>query len=893
MTESHAIFDDDSIQYGTGTYSIQLDGILKRSRSRKFPRFAKWPKWAKILLVTGLLLVASIIVVAIVLTRPGIPNYRLPTTTIPVSYDLSLDVSLAQFMFSGKVNITVDITEPVSQIVLHVGSTLSISNATLYTTGGNACSGSGTLYDANLEFFTLLLSAPVVPGRYFFVLDFSGAIMAAKTSAGFFRDYFTDSQNITRWLAVTSFEPAFARRAFPCFDEPALKAFFSIRMSCEAGYQIVANTPIMQQHLTSDGRYSATFQPTPRMSTYALSWAVHDLANITAVAANGIPVTIYTRTEYIVLVEYALQFACQALVAFEQFVGVPFPMQKLDIVVTPHYLYQATEGWGMMLFSEASILYDELLCTDIQKQTAVTLIAYEIAHQWFGDLVTMDWWDNIWLNEGFATLLQYYIVDLIHPDWVMHDQFVVLSQANAFTRDAMLSSHPLHLTNIDPKNLFSLFDAISYDKGASVLRMFAAYIGKEQFWQGVLQSYLRRNMYSVVNDSTLVHALQEQTALPFVEMSHAWIRQMNFPVVQLIPSKGEIDYLTAAQQERFTWTGGLLPTEAQLLYYVPFTYRLQQNGSQVFTDPLPLQNTAEELIPLVYGQQCQQQGWIMGNPANTGFYYTLYTTPFHQCLRLLLNTSDFGGLTASDRAGILQSTFGVLRAGDFQDTVATLRGRDGVKMLSYLWRERDYVPWKQARTSIDLLTHLMDDVNRPTLDIYICKLITPVLNDIGFEDSGNHTLRMMRADILAMAAAHRCAATVGWALQLFAAFMKDPLANRIPPNLKQSILSVGVLYGWDPIRKWIFHESCEQLQCPANRGSTTMSSSHCQNIRSHHSQRMIATVLKPNVIQNRSDQLADIDVQCGTVDIVHQMCQQVNGCSCLFPRNIITLTPQI
>ena len=403
---------------------------------------------------------------------PSADAVVLPTNVKPRKYRMTLQPDLNSFTFSGEQTIEVDIRVPTARVMLNA-TELDISEVTLRRDGSSLPASSISL-DAETETATLDFARVLSPGPAQLEMKFSGTLN--DRLVGFYRSEYQDTHGNTRYLATTQFEATDARRAFPCWDEPAQKAVFDVTLVFDESLEAVSNTPAVEESSPAPGLRSVRFGETPIMSTYLLAFVVGDLASVQAEAANGTTIGVWTTRGKENQAGFALDTSVKLLGYFNDYFGIPYPLPKLDHLAIPDFAAGAMENWGCITYRETALLVDPENSSAGTRQRVAEVVAHEMAHMWFGDLVTMEWWDDLWLNESFASWMGTKSVDWLFPDWEMWTQFVNMDTNRALSLDGLKNSHPIEQEVKNPAEVSQLFDAISYSKGGSVLRML------ENFW---------------------------------------------------------------------------------------------------------------------------------------------------------------------------------------------------------------------------------------------------------------------------------------------------------------------------------------------------------------------------------------------------------------------------
>ena len=470
----------------------------------------------------------------------------------PVSYRLELEPDLAKARFAGSASIEIECSKPVSEVVLDAAE-LQVSSVRAEDAKGEDVPARAKL-DEGREALVLSLGRRV-RGRLTVEVEYTGTLN--KRLLGFYLSEY-EYRGKARRLATTQFEAADARRAFPCFDEPAAKATFDISIIAHGGDTAISNMPVASKKSVRGGKGSAartryTFETTPVMSTYLVYLGVGDFESIGGRTDEGVAVRVVTTRGRSREGRYALGLAKKLLGLYGRYFGSPYPLPKLDLIAVPDFAAGAMENWGAITFREAVLLYDQKTSSTRTKQFIAEVVSHEIAHQWFGNLVTMEWWNDLWLNESFATFMATKFVDMIHPEWDMWEQFAGDAVATAMSLDALHSTHPIDVDVASPSEIREIFDAISYDKGGSILLMLEDYVGEAAFRRG-LRRYLKDHAYGNASGADLWDAIGEASGLPVRRLVQAWIGREGFPVVEASMAGGRgRGRRLRLRQERFTY----------------------------------------------------------------------------------------------------------------------------------------------------------------------------------------------------------------------------------------------------------------------------------------------------------------------------------------------------
>ncbi|KAK8141999.1 hypothetical protein G3M48_009488 [Beauveria asiatica] len=478
--------------------------------------------------------------------------------------------------------IDVEITQTTSSIVLNAEE-LDIIHSELYDSNSQAPRVlQSTACCQNDDSVTISFDQELLIARsYRLVINYKGTLNAQ--SMGFYRAQYkalseppasvARAENGSPCIVCTQFQPIGARRAFPCFDEPNMKATFSLDIELPADQTTVSNMPVAATEATVEGRKRVSFETTPVMSTYLLAWAVGDLKYIETLTAHEyrgskIPVRFYATAGLEQQGRFAIEEAAKVLDFFSETFDIEYPLAKMDLLAIPEFSFGAMENWGLITGKANILIFDEKTSASTKKELISSIVSHEVAHQWFGNLVTMDWWDELWLNEGFATWAGNYAVHHLHPDWNIWEHFMSEGMEGALIRDAMRSSHPILAHVPDARNVHQVFDQISYQKSCAVLNMLANHMGVEAFLSGV-SSYLKQNRHGNATAEHLWRALGEASGDDIVANIKPWIEKTGHPVLTVTQEAGQL----TLRQSRFLAVDDMKPEEDETVWWIPLGLR--------------------------------------------------------------------------------------------------------------------------------------------------------------------------------------------------------------------------------------------------------------------------------------------------------------------------------
>lgn len=561
------------------------------------------------------------------------------------------------------------------------------------------------------------------PGEYWVMFEYSGTI--TRPMNGLYPCYFNHDGQEKKLLA-TQFESHHAREVFPCIDEPEAKATFDLALTLPdtPNRVTIANTPA-HKPMVENGQVTTIFDTTPIMSTYLLAFVTGEMGHLEARTKRGTIVRTYATPEKVGLTQFALDCAVKTLEFYEDYFAIPYPLEKCDMIALPDFASGAMENWGCITYREHALLVDEKNTTLSTKQYVAMVVAHELAHQWFGNLVTMRWWTDLWLNEGFANWMEYYAPSVLFPEWQMWTQFCVDEQQQALKLDALEHTHPIEVPVNHPDEIRSIFDAISYSKGGSVINMLHEYLGADVFRDG-LRHYLNRHKYGNTDTVDLWKALEEISGKPVTDFMHKWVTTPGFPVVHATVEEGQV----SLRQERFFTNSehGELPAQ---FWPIPL----------LTGDPeTPEQFDQETISFSLSGQQPFKL-----NREQSGYYRTTYNASH---LAYLGHEIKLGKLDPIDRLGILNDMWEAAKAGE-ADT------GDALQFLSNFGGETNYAVWDVIASAVGSLRTVMNDEElREAMKPYIRDLVKDELERLGWErrPDDSHFDKLLRPIILGLAA---------------------------------------------------------------------------------------------------------------------------------------------
>ncbi|MGH9170825.1 MAG: M1 family metallopeptidase [Acidimicrobiales bacterium] len=633
---------------------------------------------------------------------------RLPTTVTPSAYRLRLEPDLDSASFIGTVEIDIELAEPTSTIVLNAHQ-LELSPPIVRGTDGQSRQGTVGL-DEELQRATLTFPGTLATGGHTVALTFKGILN--DELAGFYRSTFEDEDGTTRTIATTQFEMTDARRAFPCFDEPAFKATFDVTLVAPAGTAAFSNSAQMSERALEDGRREVAFSPTMRMSTYLVACVVGPFEVTPVRDVDGVPLRVVYRAGKQHLTTFALDVGEFALRTFKEYFAIPYPGDKVDLVAIPDFAAGAMENLGCVTFREAELLVDPTKAAQNELVRIAKVIAHELAHMWFGDLVTMSWWEGLWLNEAFATFMQYVCVDRFRPEWKMWVRFASQREFG-MTLDSVHTTRPIEFPVRSPAEAVAMADPITYQKGSSVLKMLEQYISPEVFRDGI-RHYLGRHSYGNTVTGDLWASLEAVSGRPVGEIMNTWIYQGGHPIVSVDTASLVQRPFMLAPPEGDSAIGHhwLVPIVERSLNGEGTTVQLLREGSE------PLECAAPVLV----------------NAGGSGVYRTSYAPE-----QLSAIVARLDSLSEVERAVLVGDTTALAFAGDRNVAdVLAIASRLGTDVQPGVWESVDRV--------LDFLDRAVTDEHRPALAAKVCALMGPLFAKLGWspqpgEDERTQVLR--------------------------------------------------------------------------------------------------------------------------------------------------------
>jgi puromycin-sensitive aminopeptidase len=628
--------------------------------------------------------------------------YRLPRTASPSRYDLVLEPDLVAATFSGTVDVALDVHAATDELVCNAAE-LEIDRAWVTTADGRRVDVVAKL-DEPTERLHLGVRTTLSPGPVTLHIDFRG--MLNDKLRGFYRSTFTDDAGVEHVVATTQMESTDCRRAFPCWDEPDFKAVFGVTLVVADGLYAVSNGPEIDRQAADGGRVRIVFADTMKMSTYLAAFVVGPLEATEPVDVDGVPLRVVHVPGKGHLAGYALEVGAFALHWFQEYYGIRYPERKVDLVALPDFAFGAMENPGCVTFRETALLVDPATATQQDRQRIADIIAHELAHMWFGDLVTMKWWNGIWLNEAFATFMATLASDAFRPDWKRWTTFS-LERTAAFEVDALLSTRPIEYEVVSPADADGMFDVLTYEKGGSLLRMLEQYLGPDRFREGI-RRYLATHAYANTETSDLWDAIEAATGEPVRRMMDSWIWQGGFPLVHA--ALGDEPGALRLSQRRFLFSGD----DDGSRWVVPMHIR-QADGGQSHDQKLLL-GGEEHTVDL-----SRPDAVVVANVDANGFFRVEYDA----ALLARLAGPALAALTTAERYSLVDDAWASVVAG-------RLRAEDYCRFVRGFSDEPDLPVWEIVLAGLGWIDRLVDGEAREGFRAYVRALVAPALERLGW-----------------------------------------------------------------------------------------------------------------------------------------------------------------
>src|SRR5256884_2942571 len=723
--------------------------------------------------------VGLVILFALPLTMNGEKPYtfantpgKLPKQVVPLEYSIRIVPDVSKFTFSGSETVKLKANAPVHELVLN-SLELEIAKASI---DGTQLSPAAIKLDPKNELLTIALPNELAIGEHSLALEFSGTI-TPKGRGFYYMPYQEQGTGAKKIALGTQFEPSDARRFFPCWDEPSFRARFQLTAVVPENWLAVSNMPVESEHKIDIGK-EVRFQPTPSMSSYLNVFVAGELDLIETKAA-GTQVRVIATKGKAEWGRYALESTAQILQYYNDYFGIKYPLPKLDQIAIPGGFGGAMENWGGITYYESALLFDPKKSSAATRQRIYEVIAHETAHQWFGDLVTMAWWDNLWLNEGFASWMGSKCTAHFNPDWevwlaknIQRDpsRRTGIAKEVAMEGDARSTTHAIQQPVANESDANSAFDDITYRKGQSFLRMLESFLGEDAFRDGI-RRYIAAHKYSNSTTADLWSALSEASGKPVGEIAAAWTEQPGFPIVK-VKREGEKISLT---QERFTIN---FPNAPALGWKIPLTYFVVEEKkieSRLMTGKIDnLPNVAAD-------------GVIKFNANGAGNYRVQYDDSSWKAL-----LGALAKLNLEDRVNLLSESWALVQANRADVSLY-------LELIGKLPHGHELAERDQIVNAFDYINRLLiGDPGRKKFQAYARSILRPTFDELGWEPKKNESPRdsLLRASLIVALGDLNDQEVIDGCKQRFEKFVADPPS--LAPDLRASIFLVAGQNADDP-----------------------------------------------------------------------------------------------
>lgn len=664
-------------------------------------------------------------------------DIRLSPNILPLEYFLTIKPDLEGFTFIGEEKIIIKVKKSTKILEIHADE-LKITSA-IY----NASVNGKISYDKEKETAILEFSSNLPTGKGELELKFTGILN--DKMRGFYRSKY-HIEGKEHHMAVSQFESTDARRAFPCFDEPSKKAIFNVNLIVPSDHIALSNA-LEKEVVEHQGGYKVvSFEPTPVMSTYLLAFVVGKFEHIEKRTKSNILVRVFVTPGKKAQAEFALESACKIMDFYTEYFDIPYPIPVLDLIAIPDFAAGAMENWGAVTYRETALLVDPDHSSTINKQWVAIVIAHELAHQWFGNLVTMEWWTHLWLNEGFASYIEYLAVDHIFPEWNIWSQFVYMDHSRALELDGLENTHPIEVIVQNPTEISEIFDTVSYSKGSSIIRMLAEYLGEKNFRKG-LQKYLKTHSFANATTTDLWTALEEVSGEQVGKIMNSWTQKSGYPLIALQELKNEI---LLTQSRFFSSIFSQKKSMDKTKWIIPISIISKNSKTPDYhlmeKENLKIKN--------------RDASWIKLNSGEKSLVRVKYTS---QNLDKLKSAVENKEISAEDRFGIIRDVFVLSECGKSKTT-------DALKLYSSYKKDSSYIIWAEIAGELAKLSILLNEQDEFGLfESFARDIFDEIGREVGWvkEENESHTKTLLRNVVLASLSKYNDKKTIQKAKKLF------------------------------------------------------------------------------------------------------------------------------
>jgi len=632
--------------------------------------------------------------------------YRLPRTAVPSRYDVELTPDLAAASFTGEVRIELDVVEPTTELALNA---VELTIHTVELVAGGAPIRVDHELDAETERLIVRSERPLDAGPAVLTVRFDGVLN--DRLKGFYRSTYTDDDGREHVIATSQMQATDCRRAFPCWDEPDFKAVFGATLVVDEGLVAISNSPEAGRSARAGGKVAIRFTDTMVMSSYLVAFVVGELEVTEPVDVEGIPLRLVHVPGKAHLTQFGLDVGAHGLRWFQQYYGIPYPGEKVDLVALPDFAAGAMENLGCITFRESLLLVDPATSTQAEQELVADVVSHELAHMWFGDLVTMGWWNGIWLNEAFATFMEVLACDAYRPDWRKWTTFS-LDRTAAFETDSLASTRPVEYEVRSPADTEGMFDVLTYQKGGSLLRMLQQFIGEEPFREGI-NHYLRKHSYANTETGDLWDAIERVTGQPARRLMDSWIWQPGYPIVSASVEGSEL----VLRQQRFGFDEATADDPSR--WVIPVHVR-QQSGADdmsALQEQKLLLDGDEARVPML-----APDATVIVNAGGYGFFRVSYD----DTLRERLTPEVVASMSTIERYMLVDDTWAAVVSG-------RLPAIAFVRLARSFSGESELQVWQALGNGLRAASRLVDGDALADFRRLVRELTAPALERLGWE----------------------------------------------------------------------------------------------------------------------------------------------------------------
>lgn len=673
--------------------------------------------------------------------------YSLPNHIIPLIYNIELTPNFKELTFKGEEKIKINVLKDTKEISLNIKG-LEINSVSLQNNSIKKMKE-----DKEKQIIIFYFEKIIKKGEYNLIVNFGGKV--AENLRGFYKSMYIVGEE-KRTMLTTQFEPNDARKCFPSFDQPDMKAKFNISLTIPDNLNAVSNMPIKSESLFSNLK-KVTFEETPIMSTYLVAFVIGELEYLESKTKDNVLVRVITTPGKKHKAKFALDFAIKALEYYNDYFKIPYPLPKLDLIEIPDFESGAMENWGLITYRETQILFDENESSVGIKQAVATTISHELAHQWFGNLVTMKWWNDLWLNEGFASWIEYKATNKIHPEFEMWTQYIGDEKIGALYLDSLNNTHPIEVDVTNPEEINEIFDAISYNKGSCIIRMLEEYLGEEIFREG-LKHYMNKFKYDNADTDDLWNSMEEISKKPVKKLMHSWTKQEGYPIISATYKDNKL----ILEQERFSY----IKNKDNKLWTIPVSI-LDNNKIKYY-------EMSKKKLEININKD------IIINHNQVGFYRIKYDEEF---FKEVINYK----LNIIDKIGLENDVFALARG-------SHVPVKNFLKLALKLKKETDQEIWNDLSSSLGKISQLFSDKYEKEMDEYIKNLYSEIYKKVGWEEKTkeSHTEKLLRSNVIATLGFSNHKEVLDKAKKMFNEYLKG---KKINPNLRTLIYNLTAFTG--------------------------------------------------------------------------------------------------